>query len=153
MARGTSRNRVHNGIRTRFLDQVSIAAFRPADLLTIETAEYLSLNNTFYGLKTSQSGSGTEVNSVGAINGISHVTFLNVNLATIPEAISDPGVVNRIEAYINGLFLEKSAIIDSYPKNVDNNLELKIDNSLASLENNLDSIDLITITGKLISTS
>ena len=49
MARGTgtSRNRTRNGIRTRFLDQVSIAPFRPAELLTIEIANYLALNNTF----------------------------------------------------------------------------------------------------------
>ncbi len=50
MARGTgtSRNRTRNGIRTRFLDQVSIAPFRPAELLTIEIANYLALNNTFF---------------------------------------------------------------------------------------------------------
>lgn len=148
MARGTSRNRTHNGIRTRFLDQVSIAAFRPADLLTQEVANYLALNNTFYGDSTSQSGSGVSYDESGRINGESNVIFRNVNLAPIPSAVSDPGN-GAYDVYLNGLFLEKTAFVTNYPQNSGNDLILKINNASASLENNLDSYDLVTITGKL----
>jgi len=148
MARGTSRNRTHNGIRTRFLDQVSIAAFRPADLLTQEVANYLALNSTFYGDTTTQSGSGVNYDELGRIDGESHVIFRNVNIAPIPEAISDPGN-GAYDVYINGLFLEKTAFVTNYPQNSNNDVVLKINNASASLENNLDSRDLLTITGKL----
>lgn len=148
MARGTSRNRTHNGIRTRFLDQVSIAAFRPADLLTQEVANYLALNNTFYGDSSVQSGSGVDYDSEGRIDGESHVIFRNANIASVPSALTDPGD-GAFDVYINGLFLEKSAFVTTYPKNEGNDIILKINNASASLENNLDTHDLLTITGKL----
>ena len=155
MPRGTSRNRVHNGIRTRFLDQVSISAFRPADLITQEAVNYLALNNTFYGDSTSQSGSGTSYDSLGRIDGESTVTFLNANIASVPDTITSPGDNGdgAFDVYINGLFLEKSSFKDGFPVNVGNNIHLIINNASASLENNLDSKDLITISGKLNSIS
>jgi hypothetical protein len=152
MARGTSRNRVHNGVRTRFLDQVSIAAFQPADLITQEAANYLALKNTFYGDKTTQSGSGTTYDDGGRIDGESQVIFRNVATASVPTAITDPGL-GAYDVYINGLFLEKSAFKDGYPKNEGNDVILVINNASASLENNLDQFDLLTISGKLNSVS
>ena len=88
MPRGTSRNRVNSGIRTRFLDQVSVAAFRPAELLTIEVANYLALNNTFYGDADTQTGTGDNEDNQGRINGYSEVIFRNVNIAPTPGAIN-----------------------------------------------------------------
>ena len=96
---------------------------------------------------------GTTRDQLGRINGISTATFLNVNLAPIPTALDDPGLVNRVDIYINGLFLEKSAWVNGYPVNSGGNLIMQINNQGASLENNLDPQDLITITGKVISTS
>jgi hypothetical protein len=153
MARGTSRNRVHNGIRTRFLDQVSLASFRPAELLTLEVANFLNLKNTFYAEAESQTGDGTTRDQLGRIDGTSVAIFRNVNLSPLPSALDDPGLINRVDIYINGLFLEKSAWVNGYPVNSGNDLVMQISNQAASLENNLDNQDLITITGKVISVS
>tara|TARA_B100001559_G_scaffold44859_1_gene33491 strand:- start:166 stop:630 length:465 start_codon:yes stop_codon:yes gene_type:complete len=146
--RYTSRNRTHNGIRTRFLDQVSIAAFRPADAIGIDEANWLSLNNVAYGEASSQSGSGTVFDNDEIIDGVSSVVFRNFNIVPAPGALDDPGV-NAFNVYINGLFIEKNAFVDSYPKNSGNDIELKINNQSASLENNFDQKDLIVITGKI----
>ena len=146
--RYTSRNRTHNGIRTRFLDQVSIAAFRPADAIGIDEANWLSLDNVAYGESSSQSGSGTVFNDDEIIDGVSNVVFRNFTIPTVPGALDDPGI-NKFSVYINGLFIERSAFVDGYPKNSGDDIELKIDNTAASLENNFDQRDLIVITGKI----
>ena len=148
MPRGTSRNRVHSGIRTRFLDQVSVAAFRPIDQVNQEANNYLLLNNIVYGDTTTQTGTGTSYDSDGRINGYSEVIFRNANIASIPAGLNDTGN-NKFDVFINGLFLEKTAFISNYPQNSGNDLVLRIDNTLAALENNLDSNDLITIKGKI----
>lgn len=153
MERRTSRNRVQNGIRTRFLDQISLSAFRPADLLGIEIANYLTLDKTFYGDSETQFGNGEIVDSLGRIDGTSQVIFRNVNLAAVPSAVNGGAVTDRVDVYINGLFLEKTAIVDGYPQDQGSDLLLVIDNTKASLENNLDENDLLTISGKLVSTS
>lgn len=149
MARGTgtSRNRTRNGIRTRFLDQVSIAPFRPADLLTLEVANYLALNNTFYADADSQTGNGSSVNNQQIIDGTSQCFFRNVNIASVPSGLEDQGH-GKYNIYINGLFLEKNSI--DVITNIGNDIYLRIFNELASLENNLDPMDLITITGKIL---
>jgi hypothetical protein len=146
--RGTARNLTHNGIRTRFLDQVSIAAFRPADAIGLDVANWLALNNVFYGDPTTQTGTGTIRNSNGLIDGQSTVIFRNCNIANTPSIITDPGI-NKFDVYINGLFLEKSSFVTDYPQNLNSDLILVIDNTGAALENNLDTQDLIVITGKL----
>jgi len=146
--RYTSRNRTHNGIRTRFLDQVSIAAFRPSDAIGLDEANWLALNNVAYADSSTQSGSGTIFNDDEVIDGESHATFRNFNIAPPPAALDDPGI-NKFDVYINGLFVEKNAFVDGYPKNTGNDIELKINNASASLENNFDQRDLIVITGKI----
>ena len=148
MARGTgtSRNRTRNGIRTRFLDQVSIAPFRPAELLTIEIANYLTLNNTFYADADTQTGNGSIVNDKQVIDGVSQCYFRNVNIATVPNGIEDQGH-GKYSIYINGLFLEKNSI--DVVTNIGNDIFLRFFNELSSMENNLDSVDLVTITGKI----
>ena len=146
--RYTSRYRTHNGIRTRFLDQVSIGAFRPADAIGLEEANWLSLNNVAYGDPTTQSGSGTVFDNDEVIDGESNVVFRNFNIVPAPGALNDPGV-NGFNVYINGLFIERTAFVTDYPLNSGNDIELKINNASASLENNFDQRDLIVITGKI----
>jgi len=146
--RSTSRNLTRNSVRTRFLDQVSISAFRPADVINIDVANWLALNGVFYGDSSSQSGTGTQRDSDGLINGESTITFRNCKIATTPSIITDPGI-NKFNVYINGLFLEKTAFVSGYPQQNGTDLILKIDNTGAQLEANLDSKDLIVITGKL----
>jgi len=153
MEKRTSRNRTQNGIRTRFLDQISLSAFRPTDLLGIEIANYLTLDKTFYGDSETQFGNGEVVDSLGRINGESQVIFRNVNLAIVPNSVEGGAITDRVDVYINGLFLEKTAIVEEFPQNQGSDLLLVIDNTKASLENNLDENDLLTISGKLVSTS
>lgn len=146
--RNTPRSFTKNGIRTRFLDQVSIAAFRPSDAVGIDVANWLALNGVFYGDSTTQSGTGTQRDKDGLIDGESTVTFRNCKIASTPSIITDPGI-NKFDVYINGLFLEKYSFVSGYPQQNGNDLILKIDNTQAQLEANLDSKDLIVITGKL----
>lgn len=146
--RSTARNLTRNGIRTRFLDQVSIAAFRPADAVGVDVANWLALNGVFYGDPSSQSGTGTQRDNDGLIDGESTVIFRNCKIATTPSIVTDPGI-NKFNVYINGLFLEKTAFVDGYPQQSGSDLIFKINNTGAQLEANLDQKDLIVITGKL----
>lgn len=133
--------------RVRFIDQQVIAQHRPAELMKIEVANYLALNHTFYGDPTSQTGTGTTVDSLGRINGESTVIFRNVNIAPQPEYLAGNDELDRLSFYINGLFLEKNAVVSVV--NSGNDIVLVINNTLASLENNIDDQDLIAIKGPL----
>jgi len=131
--------------RTRFIDQQVIAQYRPAELMKIEVANYLALNNTFYGDPTTQTGNGNEVDSLGRIDGESTVVFRNVNIAPMPEYLVGSDFMDRLSFYINGLYLEKTAIVSVVDDG--NDIVLKINNAGASLENNLDNQDLMVIKG------
>ena len=133
--------------RVRFIDQQVIAQHRPAELMKIEVANYLALNHTFYGDPTSQTGTGTTVDSLGRINGESTIVFRNVNIAPQPEYLAGNDVLDRLSFYINGLFLEKNAVVSVV--NSGNDIVLVISNTLASLENNIDDQDLVAIKGPL----